>query len=124
MKRIVVADDSATARMFIKRCLEIIGLGDAEIIEAEHGKQALAAAKEKPTDLLLTDLNMPVMDGETLVKWVKASPKLANLPIVVISSAGNPAKEKQLMEMGVHRVLNKPVSPPVMMDALADFIDE
>ncbi len=124
MKRIIVADDSATARMFIKRCLEIIGLDGAEIIEVEHGKQALAAAKEKPTDLLLTDLNMPVMDGETLVKWVKANPKLANLPIVVISSAGNPAKEKQLMEMGVHRVLNKPVSPPVMMDALADFIDE
>ena len=90
MKRIIVADDSATARMFIKRCLEIIGLGDAEIIEVEDGKQALKAAKEKPTDLLLTDLNMPVMDGETLVKWVKASPKLADMPIVVISSAGNP----------------------------------
>ncbi len=124
MKRIVIADDSATARMFIKRCLEIIGFNDAEIIEAEHGKQALAAAKEQEVDLLLTDLNMPVMDGETLVKWAKASPKLANLPIVVISSAGNPAKEKQLLEMGVHRVLNKPVSPPAMMDALADFMDE
>ncbi len=124
MKRIIIADDSATARMFIKRCLQIIGLGDAEIVEAEHGKEALAAAKEKGADLLLTDLNMPVMDGETLVKWVKASPKLSDLPIVVISSAGNPAKEKQLLEMGAHRVLNKPVSPPVMMEALADFIDD
>ncbi|MCK4502115.1 MAG: response regulator [Desulfuromonadales bacterium] len=124
MKRILIADDSATARMFIKRCLQIIGLGDAEIIEVEHGKEALAVAKKEPVDLLLTDLNMPVMDGETLVKWVKASPKLADLPIVVISSAGNPAKEKQLLELGAHRVLNKPVSPPVMMEALADFIDE
>jgi len=124
MKRIIIADDSTTARMFIKRCLQIIGLGDAEIIEAEHGKEALAAAKAQPADLLLTDLNMPVMDGETLVKWVKASPKLGDLPVVVITSAGNPAKEAQLLELGAHRVLNKPVSPPVMMEALADFLDE
>ncbi len=124
MKRIIIADDSTTARMFIKRCLQIIGLGDVEIIEAEHGKEALAAAKAQEVDLLLTDLNMPVMDGETLIKWVKASPKLGDLPVVVITSAGNPAKEAQLLELGAHRVLNKPVSPPIMMDALADFLDE
>ena len=124
MKRIIIADDSATARMFIKRCLQIIGLGDAEIIEAEHGKEALAAAKAQDVDLLLTDLNMPVMDGETLVKWVKASPKLCDLPVIVITSAGNPAKEAKLLELGAHRVLNKSISPPVMMDALAEFLDE
>lgn len=124
MKRIIVADDSATARMFIKRCLQIIGLGDVEIVEAEHGKEALAAAKAAPTDLLLTDLNMPVMDGETLIKWVKSSPKLCDLPIVVITSAGNPAKEAQLLAMGALRVLNKPVSPPVMLEALEAFIEE
>jgi len=123
MKRIIVADDSATARMFIKRCLQIIGLGDAEIIEAEHGKEALSAAKNQHVDLLLTDLNMPVMDGETLVKWVKASPKLCEVPVIVITSAGNPAKEAQLLELGAYRVLNKPVSPPIMMDALADFLE-
>lgn len=123
MKRIIIADDSTTARMFIKRCLQIIGLGEVEIIEAEHGKEALTAAKAQPVDLLLTDLNMPVMDGETLIKWVKASPKLTDLPIIVITSAGNPAKEAQLLELGAHRVLNKPVSPPMMMEALEDFMD-
>ncbi len=124
MKRIIVADDSATARMFIKRCLEIIGLGEADIVEAEHGKSALTAAKEKVPDLLLTDLNMPVMDGETLLKWVKASPKLCDVPVIIITSAGNPAKEAQLLELGAQLVLNKPVSPPMMMDALDDFIDD
>lgn len=123
MKRIIIADDSATARMFIKRCLQIIGLSDAEFIEVENGKEALEAAKEQPADLLLTDLNMPVMDGQTLVKWIKGSPKLCNMPIVIITSAGNPAKEAQLLELGAYRVLNKPVSPPMMMDALADFLD-
>jgi two-component system chemotaxis response regulator CheY len=124
MKRIVIADDSATARMFIRRCLDIIGLGDAEIVEAEHGKEALTAAKAAPTDLLLTDLNMPVMDGETLLKWVKASPKLCEMPVIVITSAGNPAKEKELLKLGALKVLNKPVAPPMLMEALEPFIDD
>ncbi len=124
MKRIIIADDSATARMFIKRCLQIIGLGDAEIVETEHGKEALAAAKEQCPDILLTDLNMPVMDGETLLKWVKASPKLCELPVIIITSAGNPAKEAQLLKLGARQVINKPVSPPVMMNALKDFLDD
>jgi two-component system chemotaxis response regulator CheY len=123
MKRIIIADDSATARMFIKRCLEIIGFGEAEFIEAADGKAALNAAKEQVPDLLLSDLNMPVMDGETLLKWIKASPKLCELPVIIITSAGNPAKEAQLLKLGARQVLNKPISPPVMMDALADFLD-
>ncbi|NCO51893.1 MAG: response regulator [Deltaproteobacteria bacterium] len=123
MKRIVIADDSATARMFIKRCLQIIGLGDAEMVEAEQGKEALTAAKAAPTDLLLTDLNMPIMDGETLLKWVKASPKLMDMPVVIITSAGNPAKEQELLKLGALKVINKPISPPALMEALSDFIE-
>ncbi len=118
MNRIVIADDSATARMFIKRCLEIIGLADAEMLEAENGREALTLVKEKPTDLLLTDLNMPVMDGATLLKWIKGSPKLIDLPVLVITSAGNSAKEAELCSLGAFGVLNKPVSPAVLMEAL------
>lgn len=124
MKRIVVADDSQTARMFIRRCLEIVGFQDADIVEAANGKEALALVKEKPTDLLVTDLNMPVMDGETLVKWVKASPKVSELPVLVITSAGNPAKEAELLELGAFGVLSKPVSPPSLMEILSPLISE
>jgi two-component system chemotaxis response regulator CheY len=118
MNRIVIADDSATARMFIRRCLEIIGLGEADLLEAENGREALSLVKEHPTDLLVTDLNMPVMDGATLLKWVKGSPRLTDLPVLVITSAGNPAKEAELCSLGAFRVLNKPVSPPALMEAL------
>lgn len=122
MKRIVIADDSQTARMFIRRCLEIVGLQNATIVEANHGKEALVLVKEAPTDLLITDLNMPVMDGQTLLKWVKASPRLAGLPVLVITSAGNPAKEKELLDLGAFGVLGKPVSPPVLMAALEPLL--
>jgi two-component system chemotaxis response regulator CheY len=124
VKRIVVADDSATARMFIRRCLEIIGLGDAMIVEAENGKDALSKIKEAPTDLLITDLNMPVMDGETLLKWLNANPKLAGLPTLVVTSAGNPAKEAELLVLGAMAVLNKPVSPPALLEKLEPLLSD
>lgn len=122
MNRIVIADDSATARMFIHRCLEIIGLGEATLVEAEHGREALSLLKEESADLLLTDLNMPVMDGGTLLKRVKSSPLLHDLPVLVITSAGNTAKEKELLALGAFGVLNKPVSPAVLMDALKPLL--
>ncbi|MGE4543844.1 MAG: response regulator [Pedobacter sp.] len=118
MKRIVIADDSATARMVIRRCLEIIGLGDAGMVEVPNGREALARLKEEPTDLLVTDLNMPIMDGETLLKWVKGSPKLTDVPVVVITSAGNPAKEALLTELGAFAVLDKPISPATLLKKL------
>jgi two-component system chemotaxis response regulator CheY len=124
MKRIVIADDSATARMFIKRCLEIIGFDDAVIIEAVNGKEALAKVKEAPTDLVITDLNMPVMDGETLLKWISANPKLSQIPVLVISSASNPAKEAELLALGAIAILSKPVSPPALMEKLAPLLTQ
>ncbi len=122
MKRIVIADDSATARMFIRRCLEILGIDNAAIIEVTNGKEALAKIKEAATDLVITDLNMPVMDGETLIKWLKANPKLSQIPVLVISSAGNPTKEAELIKLGVTAVLSKPVSPPALMDKIAPLL--
>jgi two-component system chemotaxis response regulator CheY len=114
--------------MFIKRCLEIIGLRDAQFLEAANGRDALQLAKEQfakgePVDLLVSDLNMPVMDGVTLLKWVKTSPRLVQLPVLIITSAGNPAKEQELMEQGALAVLNKPVSPANLLKALGSMID-
>lgn len=120
--RIAIVDDSATARMFIRRCLEIAGFREAEIIEAENGRNALEQIRQAPVDLLLTDLTMPVMDGTTLLKWIKANPKLAAIPVLVVSSAGNPAKEQELLGLGAMAVLNKPVSPARLSALLQDLI--
>jgi two-component system chemotaxis response regulator CheY len=122
VKRIVIADDSATARMVIRRCLEIIGLGEAHMVEVANGREALARLKEEPADLLVTDLNMPIMDGETLLKWVKGSPKLTDVPVVVITSAGNPAKAAVLTEIGAYAVLDKPISPATLLKKLEPLL--
>ena len=122
--RIAIVDDSGTARMFIRRCLEIAGFQGAEIIEAENGKDALEKIRNASVDLLLTDLTMPVMDGTTLLKWIKANPKLSALPVLVISSAGNPAKEIELKALGAMGVLDKPVSPAKLNMLLRDFLEK
>jgi two-component system chemotaxis response regulator CheY len=104
--------------MFIRRCLEIIGLSGAEFIEAENGREALTQVKLAPTDLLVTDLNMPLMDGEMLLRWIKGSPRLSGLEVLVVTSAGNAAKEKELLALGAHGVLRKPLSPAVLAVSL------
>ncbi len=124
IENIVIADDSSTARMIIKRCLEIAGTADANFIEAGNGEEALKIVREQPIDLIVTDLNMPVMDGRALIRHIKASPKLTQLPILVISSVGNEASREDLIEQGAFAVIGKPISPASVAVALEDIIDQ
>ncbi len=111
MSRIVVVDDSAIARKFIKRCLEMAGCEDATFIEAEDGEKALEVLKDGPVDLVVTDLNMPVMDGAQLLKKIKTSPSLTDMVVILVTSAENPELKKELLGHGAYEVLGKPVSP-------------
>ena len=111
MKRIVIADDSGTARMFIRRCLEIVGCEGAEFVEAENGLEAIDRLKEAPTDLLVSDLYMPEMDGVEMLKRIKSSPRLHEIPVLVVTSAANPKKIEELEKIGAFAILSKPVSP-------------
>ncbi|MDD2557230.1 MAG: response regulator [Desulfuromonadaceae bacterium] len=124
MKRIIIADDSGTARMMIRRCLEIIGFNETIFEEAKDGREALALMKKNPPDLLVSDLNMPSMDGETLLQWVKASPKLVNIPVLIISSVTNPAKTAELKKKGAFAVIGKPINPALLNEALAPLLPE
>lgn len=124
IQNVVIADDSSTARMIIRRCLEIAGCMDANFIEVADGEQALKVVRESEVDLLVTDLNMPNMDGRTLLKHVKASPRLTDLPIVVISSASNEAVRDELMSQGALAVVDKPISPASVAEAMQTLADE
>ena len=124
MKSVVVADDSALARMFLKRCLQIAGLGDAIFHDAGNGIEALERMRQTRADLLVTDLTMPGMDGVELVRRIVASPRLSGIPIIVVTSAGNEAQREELKRLGVARILSKPITPPVVMEALVGIFDD
>lgn len=119
MKRVVIADDSALARMFLRRCLEITGLSEALFVEAANGEEALERMKEAPTDLLVTDLTMPKVDGLELMRRIVASPRLNGVPVLVVTSAGNEVQRDELRQLGVAGILSKPISPPIVAEALS-----
>ena len=121
MKKIIIVDDSRTSRMFVQRCFEIAGWRDADFSEAVDGQEALTLVRESENvDLLVTDLNMPNMTGEELLDAVKGDVGLAGIPVLVITSAGNPAKEAELMTKGALAIINKPISPAILIDKLKD----
>jgi len=124
MKNIVIADDSALARMFIRRCLEIAGLGDANFYEASDGNEAIQKMKEVAADLLVTDLTMPNMNGIELMRRITASPRLSRTPVLVVTSAGNEEQRKELFELGVTRILSKPISPPMLVEAINAIVQK
>ena len=117
MKRILVADDSGTARMFTRRCLEVLGYKEAEIVEVANGVDALSELNKRPFDLLITDITMPLMDGMELVKTVSQESQFKQLKIIVVSSAGNPARERELADYGA-QIIGKPISPAKLSKAL------
>jgi len=124
MKNIVIADDSALARMFIRRCLEIAGLGDANFFEASDGNEAIQKMKEVAADLLVTDLTMPNMNGIELMRRITASPRLSRTPVLVVTSAGNEEQRKELLELGATRILSKPISPPMLVEAINAIVQK
>jgi two-component system, chemotaxis family, chemotaxis protein CheY len=125
MKHIMIVDDSATSRMFVRRCLEIVftGQNESEYSEAGNGKEALAKLKENPADLVVLDLNMPIMDGATFLRWLRSSPKTNHIPVVVITSVDNDANREELVNLGATQVLSKPVAPAKLMPVLNEIFE-
>ena len=120
---IVIADDSRTARFLIRQYLEMVGFYQAEFIEAENGRQALQLVKNNKANILFTDYKMPEMDGLDLLRRVKASPTLHDLPVVVITSFANQAKIDELSENGAFAVLQKPLALAKLHETLKPLLN-
>lgn len=122
MKRIIIADDSSLARMFTARCLTVAGFVDFSIVEAQDGQEVYALMCEEKPDLLITDLNMPEMDGLELLNLVNKSEELKDTPIIVITSAGNSTQREELTKLGAKAILSKPITPSDISDAIGPLL--
>ena len=107
---ILVVDDSAVMRAMIARVLRVSGLPVAGVREAGDGAAALAALAAEPADLVLLDVNMPVMDGEETLRRLRADPATARLPVLVVSTEGSEARRAVLAGLGAH-FIRKPFRP-------------
>jgi len=124
MLKILIADDSRTARMIIQRCLEITGFANCEYVHAADGIEALSIIRTGGIQLLITDLNMPNLDGKGLLQAVKSSPRLTDLPVIVVSSMANPAMERELHIIGANSIINKPVSPAKLLESIESIMEK
>jgi two-component system chemotaxis response regulator CheY len=118
-KRILIVDDSRTARMFIKQCFEIAGFSDCEFLEASQGEEALNVMNTQGNlALVITDINMPVKDGLTMIRDMRASESLKHIPVLVITSTQNEAREQELKPLRVEAILAKPLHLPLVAQTL------
>jgi DNA-binding NtrC family response regulator len=111
--RVLVADDEEGLRTFLAESLERDG---HEVVQAEDGAAALAAAREEPFDVVITDLKMPKLDGMSLVRALRT--EQPNVELVVLTAFGDVASAVEAMKLGVFDYLQKPVSSPAAVRAL------
>ncbi len=118
-KRILVVEDQPDNRQIIRDMLVDTGY---EIVEAENGQEALAAiAKERP-DLILMDIQLPVMDGYAATRHIKKDPALKSIPIIAVTSYALSGEEKKAREAGCDDYVPKPFSPRQLLARVRHYL--
>lgn len=113
-KRLLVVDDSPTMRNLLTFHLKRIP--NIHIIEAENGVDALAKLQEATYDLIVTDINMPVMDGLKLISAVRSDAKTKDIPIIIITTKGQEEDRKRGLELGADAYIAKPINSINLID--------
>lgn len=121
---VLIVDDSSPMRSVIKKTLKMSGFKVGEIYEAGNGVEALKVLKENWLDLVLTDYNMPEMDGLELIEEMKNDELLAAIPIVVITTEGSREKLQMFLEKGASDCIQKPFTPEVIRTKLNKILGE
>lgn len=114
---VLVVDDSAVMRAMMLRTLRLSGLPLGELHEAADGEAALARLRESWVDLMLLDINMPIMNGEEVIDHLRADPETADLKIIVVSTEGSDTRVQRLAAKGAAFV-HKPFTPEQLRDAI------
>lgn len=118
-KTILIVDDSASLRQVVRIALSNAGY---TVIEAEDGKDALKKLEATKTHLIISDVNMPVMDGIEFLKNVKAHPSFKFTPVIMLTTEGGDAKKQLGQQAGAKAWVVKPFKPEQLLGAVAKLI--
>jgi len=108
--RALIVDDSSVMRKIVERSLRQAGL-NLTVIEAGNGAEALGLLDTHPVDLILSDINMPVMDGLEFVRQLQTVEKLRGVPVVMITTEGSESNVVQALSLGAKGYIRKPFTP-------------
>lgn len=117
---ILLVDDSITVRAVVKKALQLAEVPYDTIYQASNGIEGLAILENNDVDLVISDIVMPEMDGETMVAEMVNRGILATTPVVVVSSAGGDHRLQRLRELGVKGFIQKPFTP----EQIREIVDQ
>jgi two-component system, chemotaxis family, chemotaxis protein CheY len=109
--RVLIVDDSSVMRKIVERSLRQAGLSISQVLEAGNGAEALATVKDNKVDLILCDINMPVMDGLEFVKLLPGVDNAKGVPVVMITTEGSEGHVVQALSAGARGYIRKPFTP-------------
>jgi two-component system cell cycle response regulator DivK len=118
-KLILVVEDQADNRKIIR---DMLRGADYEIIEAEDGEQALAAIARRRPDLILMDIQLPIMDGYEATRRIKADATLRSIPIIAVTSYALSGEEKKARAAGCDDYVPKPFSPRQLLAKIRQYL--
>ena len=121
--QILVVDDSAAIRKILQRVLRQTGMPIATIIEAGDGEEALATLGAQGADLVLTDINMPKMDGLQLLGRMKAAAAWQLIPVIMITTEGGETKVAEAVRLGAAGYVRKPFTADQIKEKLGRILE-
>ncbi len=116
---VLVVDDSAVMRAMIVRTLKLSGVPLAEIHQAGNGEEGLRVVRDEWVDLILLDVNMPVMNGEEMLTALRAEEATRGLPVIVVSTESSDTRLARLTAQGA-RIVHKPFPPETLRAMIAE----
>jgi two-component system, chemotaxis family, chemotaxis protein CheY len=118
-KKILIVDDSSSVRTVARMALREKGY---EVLEAANGQEALAKLDSERCNLVISDVNMPVMDGITLLKEIKRHPNYKFTPVIMLTTEAGEDKKQAGRAAGAKAWITKPFQPQSLVDAVAKLI--
>ena len=120
-KKILIVDDDADIRLGLSVRLRA---SKFVTVFAADGISAIAAAQRERPDLILLDLGLPGGDGFLVLQRIGAIPRLASIPVIVVTARDPATSEARALELGARRLLQKPVDNEVLMAAIAEMVGD
>jgi two-component system chemotaxis response regulator CheY len=122
VQRILIVEDSATMRSLLASTLEEIGV-PVKVFEASSGFEALRELPREDYDLIVTDINMPDINGLELVSFVRQNPKYRAIPLVIVSTEGSDRDREKGLGLGADAYLVKPFEPEDLVQVVKDLLE-
>ena len=121
MKNVLIVEDSKAIRSMIRVALE--GMGDFFAIEAGNGFEALKTLPTRPFDLIITDINMPDINGLELIGFVKSNPAYRNIPLIIVSTEKTEEDKKRGLALVASGYVAKPFKPQELLAAVQKALE-